>query len=84
MDQVARLGKPVFTLEEHMKIEGFGSAVLEYYNLRSLRADVQIFGVDDRFVPHGDHHSLLCNVGLDTETLTGKIQKIMQRAGERE
>lgn len=84
LDKVAQLGKPIFTLEEHMKTEGFGSAVLEYYNLRSVFASVHLFGVDDRFVPHGDHHSLLCNVGLDTDTLTEEIRTIMQRAGERE
>ena len=58
-------GKPVITLEEHVVDGGFGSAVLEYNAQHGNRMDIHPIGVEDRFIPQGDHHRLLMDTGLD-------------------
>lgn len=64
---------PVFTLEEHTLLGGFGSAVLEHCAQFDLSMDIFPIGVGDAFVPHGDHESLLHLVGLDEASVARKI-----------
>lgn len=66
---------PVFTLEEHVKAGGFGSAVLEFASCEEGNHDITLMGVDDFFVQHGDHAHLLEDVGLDDESLITAILK---------
>lgn len=64
---------PVFTLEEHAILGGFGSAVLERYAKLGLMQRVILLGVEDAFVPHGDHRSLLGLVELDEASLARRL-----------
>ncbi len=66
-------GLPVFTLEEHAVLGGFGSAVLERYAQLCLFPKVFLIGVEDAFVPHGDHQSLLQAVELDEASLARRM-----------
>ena len=68
--------KPIFTMEEHMLAGGFGSAVLEWGAAQGRTWQVYPFGVEDVFVPHGDHKNLLKLVGLDEDTLVESILRI--------
>ena len=67
--RVAEKQKPVFTIEEHALMGGFGSAVLEWSSKEKAGICVRCFGVEDAFIPHGDHKSLLRYVGLDEDSL---------------
>lgn len=69
----AAAGKPIYTIEEHAKAAGFGSAVIEYYSEQHITAQVTLFGVADVFIPQGDHASLLELVGLSEDQLVSSI-----------
>lgn len=66
-------GRPVFTLEEHVRMGGFGSAVLEFAAQADCHACVKLLAVDDVFVQHGDHASLLKDVGLDDDAIYASV-----------
>ena len=70
--------RTVLTLEEHAVRGGFGSAVLECDALLGLHLQVVPVGVADRFVPQGDHDSLLRDVGLDAESVLEKAKQIFE------
>lgn len=64
---------PLFTLEEHVRAGGFGSAVLEYAAGTASGQDISTLAVDDMFVQHGDHAHLLKDVGLDDDSIYSAI-----------
>lgn len=62
----------VVTVEEHTRIGGLGSAVLEYCNdnIAEQSAKIVRLGLPDRFVEqYGSQNSLLANIGISVETL---------------
>lgn len=64
---------PVFTLEEHVLMGGFGSAVLEYAAASQAKVQIVPIAVPDCFVQHGDHKHLLRDVHLDDESIAERI-----------
>lgn len=72
---------PVFTLEEHVRAGGFGSAVLEYAAESCAKQEITVLAVEDMFVQHGDHAHLLKDVGLDDDSI---IQALLTRMGKEE
>lgn len=81
LSRLAEKGRPVFTLEEHVLEGGFGSAVLEHAARSGEALAVHTLGVEGRFLPQGDHASLLKDVGLDTDALCERIAAAL-RGGE--
>ncbi|BAD69829.1 MULTISPECIES: 1-deoxy-D-xylulose-5-phosphate synthase [Thermus] len=57
----------LLTVEDHQKMGGFGSAVLEALNEMGLKPEVQILGLPDRFFEHGAIPSLHRQAGIDAE-----------------
>ncbi|MBI5434556.1 MAG: 1-deoxy-D-xylulose-5-phosphate synthase [Planctomycetes bacterium] len=59
----------IFTLEEHQRAGGFGSAVLEVVSrLPQVRATVRILGIPDRFLEHkSTREEQLAEAGLDPD-----------------
>ncbi len=74
LSRLAEAGRPVFTLEEHVMDGGFGSSVLEYAAAHGGKPFTQVIGVKNRFVPQGDHQSLLKETELDEESLYRRIR----------
>jgi len=70
--------KPVFTLEEHVLLGGFGSAVLEAAAEMRFQPKLYRFGVEDRYLQHGDHKHLLEEAGLDDASIMNRIQSILK------
>ena len=55
----------VVTLEDHVKVGGFGSAVLECVaGLGAVRANVQVMGVPDDILVHMSRNQILEHCGL--------------------
>jgi len=81
LGRIAAKRRAVFTLEEHMLMGGFGSAVLEWNAIALPENRMSIFplGVKDAFIPHGDHASLLKYVGLDHDSILETVEKTMAR-----
>ena len=59
---------------------GAGSAVLECLSAAGVSVPVQVLGLPDRFVEHGDPAKLLAQCGLDA---AGIEKSISQRFGLR-
>ena len=78
LNRLAERHLPVFTLEEHVLEGGFGSAVLEDSVMHNRGLCVFPLGVEGRFYPHGDHHHLLQQAGIDEITLQERIRSIVQ------
>jgi 1-deoxy-D-xylulose-5-phosphate synthase len=72
----------VFTIEDHAVAGGFGAAVAELISTQG-RADVdanrlEIIGLPDRFIDHGERVEQLADGGLDADTLTERVARRLQ------
>ena len=67
--------KNIVTLEEGCLRGGVGSAVLEVLNEARLLDTCKVlnFGIPDEFILHGDKQRLFQDIGLDVETMAGKV-----------
>ncbi len=65
----------VFTLEDHAAAGGFGSAVLEFVRSRAdLDANrIEVVGLPDRFIDHGQRAEQLASAGLDVDAITARV-----------
>ncbi|GGM92698.1 1-deoxy-D-xylulose-5-phosphate synthase [Thermus composti] len=57
----------LLTVEDHQKMGGFGSAVLEALNELGLKPEVRILGLPDRFFEHGPIPGLHRQAGIDAQ-----------------
>ncbi len=69
LDEVGSRFKRVVTVEDGARIGGLGSAVLEYFADKGIKADVVRLGLPDNFVEHGKPEELYRIVGLDKESI---------------
>ncbi|MCC6466494.1 MAG: 1-deoxy-D-xylulose-5-phosphate synthase [Planctomycetes bacterium] len=68
----------VFTVEEHVRRGGFGSAVLEFANRARLDTTrLEILAIEDRYVDHGSRAEVLAEVGLDPAGIVDSIERRM-------
>lgn len=63
----------VYTMEEHMLTGGFGMYVTEYCIEHHITAPVRCFGIEDRFIQHGDHERLMADAGLQADQIAEAI-----------
>jgi transketolase len=73
----------VVTVEEHTRIGGLGSAVLEFCNDEMPEQAVKItrIGIPDRFAEqYGSQNSLLAHWGITTDSLCDTMRKQLQKA----
>jgi 1-deoxy-D-xylulose-5-phosphate synthase len=69
----------VFTLEDHARAGGFGSAVLEHCNQHRLDArKLEIIAIPDKFIDHGQRIEALAMAGID---VNGIIRTVERRMG---
>ena len=71
--------KPVFTLEEHARTGGFGSAVCSFCAANGLKSPAGCFALPDAFVPHGNRELLLDDLGMSAEKIAAQICSILQK-----
>ena len=71
-------GTSMFTMEEHMLSGGFGAFVSEYCLNHQLPVPRQCFGVDDRYIQHGQHERLMKDAGLEAGQIAETIGRIMR------
>lgn len=55
------------TVEDHQRMGGFGSAVLEALNEMGLRPEMRVLGLPDQFIEHGAIPSLHRKAAIDAE-----------------
>ena len=57
---------------------GFGSAVLELLSRESLKREVLLIGIPDRFIEHGEEDKLFESIDMDKESLKDRIRKFVK------
>jgi 1-deoxy-D-xylulose-5-phosphate synthase len=77
LDEVANKFAHIITLEDGVKLGGFGSAVIEYFNFKGYTNKVTILGIDDHFVEHGNVDTLLAEQGLNVAQIVDTIKSII-------
>lgn len=69
----------VMIVEEGVKHGGVGSAILEFSSRHQYSLPIQLEGVEDVFVPHGNASELLVEIGLDASTLAKKMELLLNK-----
>src|SRR6185295_14227488 len=72
VEQMAATHELIVTVEEHQRMGGAGSAVLEVLAKTDTRA--LLLGLPDRFIDHGDSAKLLSSVGLDAAGILKSVR----------
>ena len=73
------IGK-ILTVEENVLACGFGSAVLELLNRKSIPAEkVTCLGIDDCFVEHGPQEFLRKKYGIDSSGIVQAVKALLQK-----
>jgi 1-deoxy-D-xylulose-5-phosphate synthase len=71
--------RPIITLEDHARIGGFGSAVLEFAHERRLDARRVIrLGIPDQYIPHDSRKAQLACLGLDARGLIQAVRDALK------
>src|SRR5438552_1876515 len=71
----ARAAEVVVTLEDHVLMGGYGSAVLELFNEKRITTPVVQIGWPDQFIEHGTNvEDLRRKYGLTVENLVTKVK----------
>ena len=70
--------RPMVTMEEHVLIGGFGSAVSAFCVGEELHGPVLSFGIHDTFVQHGRRDQLLKYLGLEPRQMAGRILSVLK------
>tara|TARA_Y100000590_G_scaffold466222_2_gene640900 strand:- start:1056 stop:2900 length:1845 start_codon:yes stop_codon:yes gene_type:complete len=65
------------TIEEGIISGGFGSSILEYFNMNKVNKRIDILGIEDEFTTHGDRKKLIELCGLDVKTINNKINLLL-------
>ncbi|MCD6560579.1 MAG: 1-deoxy-D-xylulose-5-phosphate synthase [Deltaproteobacteria bacterium] len=74
----------VLVVEENIRQGGFGGAVLELFNDKSIKnVDVKRIGLPDRFVEQGPSAILRQKYGLDAEGILREAKKLYQKTQNR-
>lgn len=69
LERLALEGYKLVTTEDHQKMGGFGSAVLEALNELGLKPDIRVLGLPDHFFDHGSIPRMHREAGIDAEAI---------------
>jgi 1-deoxy-D-xylulose-5-phosphate synthase len=70
----------ILTLEDHVLMGGFGSAVLEALNDKGIRTSVERIGWPDHFIEHGTPEQLRLKYGLTVDAALEKLRPHLRSA----
>ncbi|MBO0223080.1 1-deoxy-D-xylulose-5-phosphate synthase, partial [Vibrio parahaemolyticus] len=65
LEKLALEGYKLVTVEDHQKMGGFGSAVLEALGELGLKPDLRVLGLPDQFFDHGSIPRMHREAGID-------------------
>ena len=77
LEAARRCGR-VVTVEDGVRMGGFGSAVLEMLQDHGCRVPVLRLGIPDHFVEHGKREKLLENLGLDGPGIARSVRDLVR------
>ena len=64
-------------VEEGIVSGGFGSSILEYFSLNSIKNNVKLLGINDTFIDQGTRTELLEDIGLTHSNIYNIIENII-------
>ena len=70
--------RKIITIEMNTIVGGFGSAVLELLNERSVQKEVLRIAIPDRFIEHGEKDKLYELIEMDRKNLKERIIKFLK------
>ncbi|WP_027883525.1 1-deoxy-D-xylulose-5-phosphate synthase [Meiothermus rufus] len=73
---LAQEGYKLVTSEDHQRMGGFGSAVLEALNEMGLKPDIRVLGLPDVFFDHGSIPRMHRQAGIDAEGIRKALQEM--------
>ncbi len=76
--QMAENHTLIVTVEENSALGGAGSAVAEYLNSIGDKTTVNIMGLPDTFLDHGNHQQMLASCGLDSEGIINNVNRFFR------
>ena len=79
LHKIFKTYKAVIVFEEGIKKGGVGSAVLEFAAQHGYSIPINTEGIDDQFVSHGKTFDLLNEIGLDAETISNKLNLLLNK-----
>jgi 1-deoxy-D-xylulose-5-phosphate synthase len=77
--EYARRAGVIVTMEDHVLMGGFGSAVLEALSEMQIEASVVRIGWPDRFIEHGKVDQLRAKYGISVEAAMEKLAPYLQQ-----
>lgn len=82
LEKLALEGYKLVTVEDHQKMGGFGSAVLEALNEMGLKPDIRVLGLPDVFFDHGSIPRMHREAGIDAAAILEALVQMGVRVGE--
>ncbi|NQZ53025.1 MAG: 1-deoxy-D-xylulose-5-phosphate synthase [Piscirickettsiaceae bacterium] len=73
--EIANSHDLIVTIEENSLLGGAGSAVAEFLLSLDNSTSIEIMGLPDKFLDHGDHKQMLADCGLDAKGIITAVQK---------
>ncbi|OZM57619.1 1-deoxy-D-xylulose-5-phosphate synthase [Lottiidibacillus patelloidae] len=84
LTDIAKAKMPIITLEEAALQGGFGSSVLEFMQENGFYDTVvDRMGIPDRFIEHGSVNQLLEEIGLTSNDLVERAEKLLPKKRQR-
>lgn len=81
---LAKTARTIITVEENVLAGGFGSSVMEFFELADLRnVRVKRIGLPDKFIEHGKRSQLLELYGLASEEIAMRVREILGKSKRR-
>jgi 1-deoxy-D-xylulose-5-phosphate synthase len=77
--RMARRHELLVTLEDNTLAGGAGSAVGECLLEHGARTTVLQLGLPDRFLPHGSRDQILCEAGLDADSILNAVRTRLEQ-----
>ncbi|MBP2240818.1 1-deoxy-D-xylulose-5-phosphate synthase [Cytobacillus eiseniae] len=75
---------PIFTIEEAVLQGGFGSSVLEFAQEKGFHhLEIDRMGIPDQFIEHGSVDELLEEIGMTTNDVVIRINKLARKKQKR-
>lgn len=69
LKEISKLNKPIYVYTNDVIKGGLGDSILEYFAKNNIKANVNVIGIDDQFVTHGNNEQLKKSLKIDIESL---------------
>lgn len=79
--ELSRSHRLVVTVEDGVRVGGFGSRVLQLLSDASVDTPAVVLGLPPEFLPHGQRSAILRSCGLDAEGIVAAVRDHEERTG---